>query len=142
MFLLPIEWISGVGRHDAEERNLTTNQEDEQGDRRPQNLLPELNLPIGFLDLRDQLAERFDEFEEFNAHLAIPIPTLVWMKMISTGFVIVKKRRRGSIHALPDNGQTNATRCTPSTSHCISARERARRSRPAEVAQRRQLYSK
>ena len=28
---LPIEWISGIRRHDAEQWNLTTNQKDEQG---------------------------------------------------------------------------------------------------------------
>ena len=64
----PVEGIGRVGGHDAEEGNLAANEEDEEGDRRPEDLLAELDLPLRLGHLGEDAAEGLDHFEELDAH--------------------------------------------------------------------------
>ena len=62
----PVEGVCAVRGHDAEERDLAADQEDEEGDGRPEDLLPEAHLPLWLLDLGQDGAEGLHQVQDLD----------------------------------------------------------------------------
>merc|ERR1719506_2398883 len=60
----PVERIGGAGAEHAVERDLRADQVDEQGNDRPQHLLPERHFPLRRLHLREDAHDRLQHLQE------------------------------------------------------------------------------
>ncbi len=89
------------GREGTEERDLAAHEEHEEGDRRPEHLLAELDLTLGFRHLRHEAAEGLHELEKFDCKQAGGLTPAKGGKDSATHFPWRERpRRRSTQHGL------------------------------------------
>ena len=73
----PVKRIRRVRRHNAVQRHLAHDQEDEEGQTRPYQAVVERNLALGQLDFRDEGDKRFDQIEEPYCQWSVSLACLL-----------------------------------------------------------------